>query len=90
MQNKFHYLFRLSELLETELYKSAGILFIGFAISGTEREQGRYGTISSQSHVELILHLLDWARMQSGRTVCKPEKFFMAARLSYDIQQVLV
>jgi signal transduction histidine kinase len=43
---------------------------------------------SAEGHVELIFHLLNWAKTQTGRIVCRPEKFYLAARLRFDVTQV--
>ena len=49
-----------------------------------------YGELlqSAEVHVELIQHLLNWAKVQSGRIVCRPEKFYLSARLRFDVSQV--
>jgi len=51
---------------------------------------GYYGDLllSSENHVELILHLLNWAKAQTGRITCSPKKFYLADRLHPDVAQV--
>jgi signal transduction histidine kinase len=43
---------------------------------------------SAEGHVELIFHLLNWAKTQTGRIVFQREKFYLAARLHFDVAQV--
>jgi signal transduction histidine kinase len=43
---------------------------------------------STEGHVGLILHLLGWARLQTGRMTYTPQQFYLAARLRADISIV--
>ena len=49
-----------------------------------------YGELlhSAEGHVELIHHLLSWAKVQTGRIACAPEAFYLSARLRFDVSQV--
>jgi len=40
---------------------------------------------SSEGHVEFILHLLEWAKVQTERMTYNPEQFYLSARLRPDI-----
>ena len=43
---------------------------------------------SAEGHVELIFHLLNWAKAQTGRITCKPEKFDLASHIRFDVSQI--
>jgi len=43
---------------------------------------------SSESHVELIHHLLNWAKAQTGRFTYTPETCFLAPQLQFTLSQV--
>ena len=43
---------------------------------------------SSEGHIELITHLLNWAKAQTGRIACTPEKCYLADQLRPNVTQM--